>query len=205
VGEQREQTTLSCSLKSRQHSSVGKPVVILGNRKGFLARLTNRLGRRANAVPDDFVNRFAGRTEIKVIVRRGRHGTLPPNPFRRYRESNGTSTEGCPLCGQLLSVDASPLSFHHPGATRQSRRLSCLFFGGFAVSGLGGLAKGKLRAFCRGSRERHTTSKSPSCRRRKFQDAGGERLGLRHSSESVIAGYGARICSSICRGTRLDC
>ena len=75
VGERREQTTLSCSLKSRQRSSVGKPVVILGNRKVLLARLTNWLGRRSNAVPDDFINRFAGRTAIKVIVRCGRHGT----------------------------------------------------------------------------------------------------------------------------------
>jgi hypothetical protein len=40
-----------------------------------LTRLANRLGRRANALSDDFVNRFAVRTEIKVIVRCGRHGT----------------------------------------------------------------------------------------------------------------------------------
>jgi hypothetical protein len=66
---------LSCSLKSRQRSSVGKPNIILGNGEVFLARLTNRLGRRSNAVPDDFINRFAGRTEIKVILRCGRHGT----------------------------------------------------------------------------------------------------------------------------------
>jgi hypothetical protein len=71
VGGQREQTTLSCSLKSRQRSSVGKPDIILGNGEIFLAGLTNWLGRRSNAVPDDFINRFAGRTEIKVIVRRG--------------------------------------------------------------------------------------------------------------------------------------
>jgi hypothetical protein len=70
-----QSSPLSCSLKSRQRSSVGKPVVILGNGEVFLARLTNRLGRRSNAVPDDFINRFAGRTEIKVIVRCGRHGS----------------------------------------------------------------------------------------------------------------------------------
>jgi hypothetical protein len=66
---------LSCSLKSRQRSSVSKPNIILGNGEVFLARLTNRLGRRSNTVPDDFINRFAGWTEIKVIVRCGRHGT----------------------------------------------------------------------------------------------------------------------------------
>ena len=94
MGEHREQTTLSCPLKSRQGSSVGKPNIILGNGEVFLARLTNRLGRRSNAVPDDFINRFAGRTEIKVIVRRGRHGTRFPQVIQTLtNEIAATSAE----------------------------------------------------------------------------------------------------------------
>jgi hypothetical protein len=59
-----------------------------------LARLANWLGRRSNAVPDDFINRFAGRTEIKVIVRLGRHGTRFPQVIQTLtNEIAATSAE----------------------------------------------------------------------------------------------------------------
>jgi len=104
--------TLSCSLKSRYRSSVGKPVPILGNRKVLLARLTNRLGRRSNAVPDDFVNRFAGQTEIKVIVRSGRHGTRFPQILFDVTASRTEFRLRAVLSvDNLLSADVSRYAF----------------------------------------------------------------------------------------------
>jgi hypothetical protein len=84
-GGKRRADTLSRSFKSRECSSVGKPVAIVGNWKVSLARRTNRLGGRSNPVADDFVDRLAGRTGIKEVVYCGRHGTrLLSNFLRRY-------------------------------------------------------------------------------------------------------------------------
>jgi hypothetical protein len=54
-----EQPMLSCPLKSRARSPVGKPLAILSNRKILLASLANWLGRRSNVVTDHFVDRLA--------------------------------------------------------------------------------------------------------------------------------------------------
>jgi len=52
-------------LNSRTDYPVGKPVAAIGRRKRLLARLADRLGGWSNVVPDDFINRLAGRARIK--------------------------------------------------------------------------------------------------------------------------------------------
>jgi hypothetical protein len=55
-------------LKSMSHSPVGKPVAIVGNWQVLLAPVANWLGRRSNAMADDFVDRLARRAGIKKVV-----------------------------------------------------------------------------------------------------------------------------------------
>jgi hypothetical protein len=50
------------------HSPVGKPVAIVGNWQVLLAPVANWLGRRSNAMADDFVDRLARRAGIKKVV-----------------------------------------------------------------------------------------------------------------------------------------
>ena len=50
------------------HSPVGKPVAIVGNWQVLLAPVANWLGRRSNAMTDDFVDRLARRAGIKKVV-----------------------------------------------------------------------------------------------------------------------------------------
>jgi hypothetical protein len=69
TAESGEQTTLTRPPKSREGSSVGKPVaIVIGNWKLLLAALANGFGRRANVVADDFVDRLTGRAEIKKVI-----------------------------------------------------------------------------------------------------------------------------------------
>jgi hypothetical protein len=69
TAESGEQTTLTRPLKSREGSSVGKPVaIVVGNWKLLLAPFANGFGRRANVVADDFVDRLTGRAEIKKVI-----------------------------------------------------------------------------------------------------------------------------------------
>ena len=96
-----EQRTLCCPLKS-MHPPVGKPVAIVGNWQVLLAPVANWLGRRSNAMADDFINRLAGRAEIKKVAHcskwagEGPTSGRPSRPptwrtLRRYAEIHYTS------------------------------------------------------------------------------------------------------------------
>ena len=53
------------------HSPVGKPVaIVVGDGQVLQAPVANWLGRRSNAMADDFVDRLAGRAETEKVVHR---------------------------------------------------------------------------------------------------------------------------------------
>jgi hypothetical protein len=87
-GGKRRAVTLCCVVKSRAGSPVGEPLAIFGDRKILLAALANRLGRRANAMAEDFVDHFAGRAEIEKVVHY-RSASLRQNQCFRLPRAQG--------------------------------------------------------------------------------------------------------------------
>ena len=67
VRKRRAGNAIAARSNRLSHSPVGKPVVIVGNWQVLLAPVANWLGRRSNAMTDDFVDRLARRAGIKKV------------------------------------------------------------------------------------------------------------------------------------------